>query len=234
MTGAFSQRVRPGGRPLLLALVLGVTVACHIEEPFARTNLWDEQGSATKTLSGPDSVFSIGDRIRVTLVTDPPLPPGAQFEWISIGSSDTAVQVFPSGAGEFVVTRANAGYALVPVSAKFDEAVVVKQVWVGQLVASLDLFCGAGATCETLPVAVGTNFVVRSSMRDANGNDIRQRNEAMKRAVTTVRAPDIASAVPTLPNAAGNWTLRANAPGGTWLVVRVDHATDSVRVVVVP
>ncbi|MCE9602894.1 MAG: hypothetical protein K8S21_11875 [Gemmatimonadetes bacterium] len=234
MTGASSQRVRPGGRPLLLALVLGVTVACHIEEPFARTNLWDEKGSATKTLSGPDSTFSIGDRIRVTLVTDPPLPPGAQFEWMSIGSSDTAVQVFPSGDGEFLVTRSNAGFALVPVSAKFDQSVVVKHVWVGQLVASLDLFCGAGVPCETSPVTAGATFVVRSTMSDANGNDIRRRNEAMKRAVTIVSDPAVASAVPTLPNAAGNWTLRANAPGSTWLVVRMDRATDSVRVVVVP
>ncbi len=234
MTGGPSPLALPGARPLLLALVLGVTAACHIEEPFARTNLWDAQGSATKTLIGPDSVFSIGDRIRVTLATDPPLPPGAQFEWTSIGASDTAVQVFPSGDGEFLVTRSNAGFARVPVSAKFDESVVVKHVWVGQLVASLDLFCGAGVPCEASPVTAGATFVVRSTMRDANSNEIRQRNEAMRRAVTVVRDPAIASAAPTLPNGAGNWTLRANVPGSTWLVVRMDRATDSVRVVVAP
>lgn len=223
-----------GGRPLFAALVLAVAVACHIEEPFARTNLWDKDGTATKTLIGPDSVFSIGDRIRVTLSTDPPVPPGAQFEWVSIGASDTAVNVFPAGDGEFLVTRSNAGYALVPVSAKFDESVVVKQVWVGQLVASLELFCGAGVACESIPVTVGSNLSVRSTSRDANGNDIRQRNEAMKRAVTVIRDPAIVTTAPTLPNAAGNWTARATAPGSTWLVVRMDRATDSVRIVVVP
>lgn len=222
---------------LALALATSAVASCHIEEPFARNNHWDKDSDATKTLVGPDSTFSIGDRIRVTLTGDPPFPDGPlQVEWISNGTADTATQVFAAGAGEFVVSRANAGYARIAVAAKFDEVVVVWEVWVGQLVASLDFFCGAGAglPCEATPVPLGTNLTIRTDMRDANGNGIRRRDEAMRRAVTVSRDPDIASTVPVLPNAAGNWVVSARAPGSTWIVVTMDRVADSVRVVVAP
>lgn len=215
-----------------------VAVACHLEEPFVRDNHWDLDSKATKTLTGPDSTFSIGDRFTLTLVADPPLPPGPlTVTWTSGGLADTAVQIFPAGYGEFVVRLANAEFRPMPVGVRFDDELVVWTVVVGQKLVGFDLFCGsAGApvACDLAPIAVGQSLTVNSTMADANTNALRRRDALMMRAATVVRDPSVLTAAPTIANPAGAWTVRGVAPGSTWLVVTADGVRDSVRVVVGP
>jgi hypothetical protein len=223
-------------RLLAVLPILALTLSCHIEEPFARDNHWDVDGDAKKTLTGTDSTFSIGDRISVSLVTDPALPPGVtSIEWV--GLLDTAVQVLPAGNAEFVVNRAHAEFQAVAVSAQFDDVIVAWTVVVGQRLASFDLLCGSVAApvaCDATPLGVNLTRTVNSTMLDANGNGIRRRNAIMARATTVVRDPSILSTVPTTVNAAGAWTVIGVAPGATWLVITADGVRDSVRVVVGP
>ncbi len=223
---------------VLIAGLAAVTLGCHLEEAFVRDNLWDPDAQVTRALSAPDSTFSIGDRIEVTFLTDPPLPSGPlNIEWTSNGVADTATQVFAAGAGAFVVTRANAGYQPVAVSARLDGVIVSTTVMVGQKVASLDLTCGsAGApvACDATPLAVNALRTVASTMADANTNAIRRREFVMQRATTISRDPSGPSTAPTIAHAAGQWTVRGIAPGSTWLVVTVDGRRDSVRFVVTP
>ncbi len=225
-------------RPSVLALAAAaVAIGCHLEEPFVRDNLWDDKSTATRTLTGPDSTFSIGDTFSLQLVTVPALPPGAQFDWSAPGAADTATQVFAAGDGKFIVTRAHAGYAVVSLAAVFDGAQAGWQVRVGQKLATFDLFCGsvvAPAACDATPLAVNGTRSVLSTMRDANTNDIRRRNEVMLRATIVSRDPSVLSTSVNIANAAGTFTVRGVAPGATWFVVTVDGVTDSVRVVVGP
>jgi hypothetical protein len=229
----------PRRSPLLAGIVaMTAFLGCHLEEPFVRDNHWDPDASVTKRLVAPESTFSIGDRITVELVADPPLPAGPlNIEWTSNGVADTAIQVFAAGAGEFVVARANAGYRPVAVSARLDDVLVSTTVMVGQKVASLALGCGsAGApvACDATPLAVNALRTVSSTMADANTNAIRRREFVMQRATTVSRDPSVLSTAPTIANAAGQWTVRGIAPGSTWLVVTVDGRRDSVRFVVTP
>ncbi len=218
--------------------VATVLLGCHLEEPFVRDNHWDPDASATKTLIAPDSTFSIGERFTVTLLADPPLPPGVPgILWTSNGVANPETQVFAGGYGEFVVSRAHAGYLPVAVSARFGDAIVSTTVMVGQKLATFDLFCGSAAApvaCDAVPLAVGATRAVGSTMRDANTNDLVHREFLMQRAVTTSRDPAVLSAAPTSANANGVWTVRGVAPGTTWLVVAADGVRDSVRVVVGP
>ena len=105
-------RARAPFRPMRIAAAIfcGVAVtSCHIEEPFARNNLWDPGADVTMTLTGPDSTFSMGEVFSVNLAGDPPLPPGQlQIEWA--GTSDTSTRVLPSGYGRFTVTLAHAQF----------------------------------------------------------------------------------------------------------------------------
>lgn len=230
--------MRNRSRLLALLPVLALGLGCHIEEPFVRDNHWDVDSKSTLTLTGPDSTFSIGDRIVLTLVADPPLPPGPlTITWTSGGAADTAVQIFPAGYGEFIVARANAEFRSMPVGVRFDDRLVVWNVMVGQRLAGFDLFCGpAGApyACDLVAIAVGQSLTVNSTMTDANTNGLRRREALMARATTVVRDPAVLTAAPTIANPAGAWTVRGVAPGSTWLVVSADGVRDSVRIVVGP
>lgn len=218
------------------AMLCGIAVtSCHIEEPFSRNNLWDPGADVTMTLSGPDSTFSVGETFSVDLTGDPPLPPGQlQIEWT--GVNDTATKVLPSGYGQFTVTLAHAQFQRVAVAAVFDDVIVAVTLVVGQSVAALGLYCGASplVPCDASPMPVGTTRVIRSDMRDANGNVLRRRIYAMRRAVIVSRDPGVLAIEPNAPTVEDNWTVRAVGPGSTWVVVRADRALDSVRVVVAP
>lgn len=225
-------------RPLAWIAVAAAFLGCHLEEPFVRDNHWDPDGSATKTLVAPESTFSIGERFTVTLLADPPLPTGnLGILWSSNGVANPETQVFAGAPGEFVVTKAHAGYLPVAVSARFGDAVVSATVMVGQKLATFDLFCGSAAApvaCDAVPLAVGATRVVGSLMRDANTNDLLHREFLMQRAQTVSRDPAVLSFAPTVANANGAWTVLGVAPGATWLVVTADGVRDSVRVVVGP
>jgi len=215
-----------------IAALLGA--ACALEGPFERTNPFDIDGILRMSLVGPDSAVFAGQRVRFTLETDRPLPPGDLL--IGWRSRDPG-RLIAGANGEYVVTNATAQFVAVEIAAEFDSVRVVRTVLVGQKATTLDLWCGpAGGpavACDATPIIAGTSFVVRTIMADSSTTPVRSPIFALQRAVLS--SSDSSVARPAA-NAAGDGTLTwsALAPGQAWLRARVDGVRDSVRVVVVP
>ncbi len=218
------------------AAVLGVLAlagGCALQEPYVRDNHWDPRSSATKSLSGPDSVFAMGDTFRVTLQADPPLPPGAFYTWRGnemYEGPPPPTLVYPAGDGLFRVVSSTATFEVIAVSALFDGVAVSRQVRVGQRVQSYTFSCGVA--CDALTWQAGTSRSVSVLAADANQVPIRRIEVAMQRGSWLSRDPAVASVAATTANPAGTITISAVAAGTTWIVVRLDRAVDSLRVVV--
>ena len=215
-------------------LATALAAACALEGEYARTNPFDPGGILTLSLVGPDSAVFVGQRIKLRVEADRPLPTGALL--VGWRTSDPLTLV--AGAeGEYVVTGATARFVVVEVAAQFDSVRVVRTIQVGQKAASMDLWCGpAGGpavACDAATVPVGTSLVVRATMADSSTTPLRSPLYALQRAVLT--SSDSAVARPAA-NAAGNGTItwQAMGPGQAWLRARVDGVLDSVRVVVAP
>jgi hypothetical protein len=221
-------------RRWLACALVPACLSCHLEGPFARDNLWDLDSDAVRTLVGPDSTFAVGDLIHVTLTTDPPLPPGApHVRWFANEESLSETKVLPVSPGVFRVLSASAAYLPVAVSVRFDEAIVAWTVWVGQKLATFDLYCGSVTVpaCDAAPLAAQQLRTVGSVMADARGVSLAHREALMARATVTVRSPGVVD-VPTVVNVAGNWTVRGLSTGSSWVVISADGISDSVRFVV--
>jgi hypothetical protein len=230
-------------RPRLAVLVLvaaSTLASCRIEEPFVRDNPWDTGSNARLTLTGPDSALSVGERIAVTLSATPAIPPNGVIVWKSNEDGDgipPETQVWTAGPGLFEVRRATADFQRIAVTAKLDNNIVAWEVWVGQSVAVLDLFCGTATVqqaCDATPMSINSTRQLGTIARDANTNPIGRFNVAMARGTITSRDPSVISTANTAPNAQGTVTARAVGAGATWVVMRVDRAVDSVRLVVAP
>jgi len=225
----------------VLALVAASTLAsCRIEEPFARDNPWDTGSNARLTLTGPDSVRSVGARIAVTLSASPAIPPNGVIVWKSNEDGDgipPETQVWTAGPGLFEVRRATADFQRIAVTAQLDNNIVAWEVWVGQSVAFLDLFCGSATfqqPCDATPMTINSTRQLGTIARDENTNPLGRFEVAMARGSITTRDPSVISTANTVPNAQGTVTARAVGAGATWVVMRIDGAVDSVRLVVVP
>lgn len=233
--------MRPRGLALLAVVTASTLAGCRIEEPFARDNPWDTGSNARLTLTGPDSALSVGARIAVTLSATPALPPNGVIVWKSNEAGDGIVpaetQVWTAGPGLFEVRRATADFQRIAVAAKLDDNIVAWEVWVGQSVATLDLFCGTvtvPVACDATPMSINSTRQLGTIARDANTNPIGRFNVAMARGTITSRDPSVISTANTAPNAQGTVTARAVGAGATWVVMRIDGAVDSVRLVVTP
>ncbi|MGH7653283.1 MAG: hypothetical protein ACREN6_01345 [Gemmatimonadaceae bacterium] len=85
-------------RPMLAIGSLVVATACG--DPYAATNPYDPATPVAFTITGPDTLFSLGEQGHYTVQTNPALPDTA-FKW----AVDTATIVRP-GVGETVVDGA--------------------------------------------------------------------------------------------------------------------------------
>jgi hypothetical protein len=84
--------------PARLILAIGALVivaACG--DPYAATNPYDPEALVTFTITGPDTLFSLGEQGHYTVQTNPALPDTA-FQW----AVDTAT-IFRPGVGPTVV-----------------------------------------------------------------------------------------------------------------------------------
>lgn len=228
-------------RPLVVLLASALVSSCHIEEPFVRDSLWDPDADVERSLTGPDSTFSIGEEFEVTLTTDPPIPSGpATITWWGPGIMDTAVRVFSAGEGRYRIDRAHAEGKMVAVSAMFDGVIVAHNLMVVQKAAFVDMFCGqvnAQVPCDATPVPVNGTIRVNGTLRDARGGDIRRRYAMVARMQPIVRDPSVLVAIYRVldPQDSGVYReFRGLAPGSTWVVFDVDGVRDSVRVTVGP
>lgn len=232
---------RPRGFAVLVLVAASALSSCRIEAPFARDNPWDTGSNARLELTGPDSALAVGARIAVTLSATPALPPNGVIVWKSNEAGDSFVpaetQVWTAGPGLFEVRRATASFERIAVTAQLDNNIVAWHVWVGQRVASLDLYCGSLAVpvaCDATPLAINATRGLGSLARDANTNLVGRMEVAMARGSILSRDPAVISTATTAPNAQGAVTVRAIGAGATWVVMRIDGGVDSVRFVVAP
>jgi hypothetical protein len=232
---------RPRGFAVLVLVAASTLSSCRIEAPFARDNPWDTGSNARLELTGPDSALAVGARIAVTLSATPALPPNGVIVWKSNEAGDGIIpaetQVWTAGPGLFEVRKATADFQRIAVSAKLDNNIVAWDVWVGQSVATLDLFCGTATvpvSCDATPMTINATRQLGTIATDANTNPIGRFETAMARGSITSRDPSVVSTTLTAPNAQGTVTARAVGAGTTWVVMRVDRAVDSVRFVVTP
>ena len=232
---------RPRSLAVLALAAASALSSCGIEAPFVRDNPWDTGSNARLELTGPDSALAVGARIAVTLSATPAIPPNGVIVWKSNEAGDSFVpaetQVWTAGPGLFEVRRATANFTRIAVTAQLDDNIVAWHVWVGQSVAFLDLFCGSASVqqaCDATPMTIGSTRQLGTIARDANTSPVGRFDFAMARGTVTSRDPSVISTASTAPNAQGVVTARAVGAGATWVVMRVDGATDSARIVVVP
>ncbi|MBX3134473.1 MAG: hypothetical protein KF689_13915 [Gemmatimonadaceae bacterium] len=223
--------------------------ACEMMGPYDRTNPFDPGAPYPMILTGvPDTVDARGVRFTAVVERDPPL--GSLSPSVKWGATDPRNGV-PAPAppppshlilslfdGEFVASTAlTAEFEPVAIFAQFGARVLVSvKIVVGQRARTLTLSCGSVAAplaCDASPVAVGDTIAVRSTSRDANNHLLSGLVHAMDRAIVTSRNPDVAVSAATR-NAAGTYAVAAVGGGSTWIVITVDFATDSVRIVVNP
>lgn len=228
-----------------IALLTLVLAACTLEPPFERSNPFDPGSPYPMRLVGvPDTVSAIGQRFAVSVERDPPI----NFSRLSVtwgawslkGNFARAPELQHVGDGEFVSTASmSALLSDVSIAAQFSTVAagfshgveVGRNLTVGQLVKQLNLQCVPA--CQMLPLAVGSSLQVLSDARDANGNAVQQEIHAMRRAIVELRATGVlVSSV--VPNNLGTYTFTAVGAGSTWIVIRSDHAVDSVQVTVTP
>ena len=182
---------------------------------------------------GPDSSHALGERLRFAIEAEPALPPGPLYvNW----QSDNPALLVSAANGEFVVLGASARFTELGITATFGEVPVRRTILLGQSADSLRLACGTiavPAACDATPMTVGATLDVRPRLVDAFGNVVRSPSGS------TCTTPAVRTAVTARASAsdgaaAGVIRLRATAAGTSWVVVRVDRGTDSVRVVVSP
>ena len=236
-------------RATLAPFALLMCAACTLEPPFERSNPFDPGSPYEMRLVGvPDTVDVRGMRFTASIERDPPLPPGTlSIAWQAIDPTIipppftppvASGVVLPLAGGEYLVAPSlSAQFVPVGIQARFtDEVIVSKQIVAGQRARALTLACGTlavPAACDAAPLTIGAGATVRSTMLDGGGSPLSGLQFAMARASVLSRNPAVIAPSVT-PNAAGTFNVLAAGAGSTWLVIRVDFATDSVRFVVNP
>lgn len=218
-------------KPVPLA-ALAFAAACALEPPYERTNPFDPGSNVEMRLVGPDSTHAMAERFRLTIDAEPPLPDARRY--IVWRSADTLV--VPDGDGWFIVRTSTSRYVNVALSASFDEVVVAKTLAIGQSVDTVRISCApwtqAFVPCDAMPLAPGATRALHARIVDPGGILIREPAYAIGRATFISRDPSVVSAGPVLPNAAGTYWVAGVGTGSTWVVLRVDRAVDSARIVV--
>lgn len=221
----------------LVVLLLAVS-ACSLEPPFDRTNPFDPGSPYPMRLVGvPDTVQAIGQRFQAVIERDPPINTATlAIQWVVTNPNNILAPVselIHLADGDFISTNVmTAQLRTFAVGAKFNDDVVVgRYITLGQLVDTLNLSCAM--LCTAVPLTVGAPLQVFSNARDSRGNEVRVEQFAMQRASVTLRTPGILTSAVT-PNNLGTYAFTAAGVGSTWIVIRSDHAVDSVLVNVTP
>lgn len=232
--------------------LLVLTAACEIKEPFVRANPLDPASIYDISITGPDSVHSLSERIQLTVQSTPPFPDDDYFvqwtannyvECVPPGSPNCRKIDYPivlsAGSGEYAVIDIEARYRSVLLVAHFGDVLAVHSVLLGQKVVALDLSCAPWSlplnSCDSAPFARGSVIALYTRMTDPDGAAISQKVEyAIERATVFSRDSGVVLPQPITADPSGAIRVGAVGAGTTWVVVRVDDAVDSVRVTVAP
>lgn len=222
-----------------------------MEPPFARTNPMDSGSDYQVTLSGPDSVHSMGETFRITMTTDPALPADDyEFVW----EAGPVYECFPEPPcfrkspvpiymaavvtkGEFSVIDTRADHRMMHATVHFGDVPHSHRVFVGQKAVALDLSCSPWTLpydpCDDNLFQTADTIRLHARMFDARGHPIaRKPGFALERGQVIPRDDVVQSyAMPHDPYRS-LYLLNPLRAGATWVVVKIDDAVDSVYVVV--
>ena len=236
-------------RRIAILLVVFAAAACELQPEFDRTNPFDPGSPYPMRMVGvPDTVDFRGARFTATIERDPQLPAGPlaitwratdpRFGVVPGVPPIPSVLVLPVGNGEFLVSQSlTAEFVTTAIAAEFNSQVVVgRNIVVGQRARTLTLACGSAAApvaCDAAALNIGATTTVLSTARDAGNSELSGLQYAMERARIVSRNPAVLASAVT-PNGFGTYAFTAVGAGSTWVVITVDFATDSVRLVVNP
>lgn len=224
-------------------VLLLLVIACTVEPPFARTNPLDAASNYDVTLSGPDSTHSLGERVTLVMQSDPPLPDDDYaISWVAgpyILGRDTTQVAASVGDGVFEVYDVHAQYRAIYLSVYFGRRVFSHRLVIGQKAASLELSCSPWSMpfdpCDDEPFVYADTVVLHTRMLDARQSPIvRKVGYALERGSVVSRDSSIVTPWPMSAEESGIIRLKPLRAGAAWVVVQIDEATDSVRIVVEP
>jgi hypothetical protein len=243
-------------RPVLLAvLVLASTLACRVEPPFERSNPHDPGSIYDLRLAGPDTIRTAGAVAQMTIVADPPVPyddfhvqweAEDWFDWPEPVPDDfdpRGVPTFPAmvsqGNGVFTAVNTTAEHKQVFLRAQLGPDVTLgRPIVTYQHATSIALSCAPHTqpivACDAAPRPTNQDVPVHVRLWDAGGIEVRDIRWAIQRGQVISRDALIAMALPVRLDTNGIVRARTAGPGSTWIIVRIDDAVDSVRLVVAP
>ncbi len=219
-----------------------LAAGCMTEPPFARSNPLDEGSDYHITLSGPDSTHSLGERVTLVMHSDPPLPDDDYvISWVAgpyIHGRDTTQVAASAGDGVFEVFDAGAWYHTIYLSVNLGSNTFAHRLTIGQKAVSLELSCSAWPLpvdpCDDVPFDLGDTVTLHTRMLDALGNPIvKDPGFALRRGLVLSRDISVVRTYPLPGNDDNSMIfLEPQGAGATWVIVQIDDASDSMRVVV--
>lgn len=248
MTGTTPRARGRGLRALatLASAALVVSGGCRIEPPFARTNPLDPDHTLEITLDGPDSVHSVQQTLTYTLASDPQVAlEDYSFLWkvysdlvdMFTGRPIDATDIISTGAGTVRVLAATSQYRKHTVVARFNLREVGHVLYSGQKAVTLELSCSPWTQPEndcTTTYEVDSLISVHPRATDPGGHPLGAIQHGLLRSQVILRNAGIVARELGTGDPLPYVRLRATGVGSTWVVVRMDEATDSVLVTVTP
>lgn len=203
----------------IVALASALALGCG---DYAHRNPYDPETETRIVITGPDTLWSIGEPAQYTATVSPAIPGGLGVVW---GVADP-------GDGRFVLGGANGSFrGLIVgtghVTATVGRHTVSKRVVVRQRAARV--FICPAVQCSPLQLGpVGTTRQLPVGQYDAFGTPLD--GSQPRSAVTyTSDAPSIVAIVTGSPTSV---TIQGVGNGTTWVRARLADWTDSVRVTV--
>lgn len=197
-------------RLLPLACVAAFAIGCETA-PLARTNPFDPEAPLDVQILGvPDSLFSLGDTFRVSLVTNPLLPPEATIRWAGVGLQWM-------GNGLFRVSAASHIPRLGSITAEIGPTRVPRRVSttliMTQRVFTVVTECDTGCHYTSLE----WNDTITTTPRDSLGFTVSEYLPAAD--VTAISRDTNVMTVPAARSSNYFATVRPRTDGQTWIVL---------------
>jgi hypothetical protein len=205
----------------LVAFAAAVTIACG---EYAHTNPYDPETDTRIVITGPDTLWSIGEVAQYSATVSPAIPGGAGI-LLSVADPGNGTPVLSGGnGGTFQALTVGTGQVLASVG----RHVVGKRVVVRQRPARVFFFCPNA--CTSLSLANGTTRELLVGQYDALGTGLRSGQP--RSPVSYSSSNPAIVAIVTGTEAPTGVSIRAAAPGIAYVLAQLGDWRDSVRVTV--
>lgn len=204
----------------IVVLAAGLVLACG---EYAHRNPYDPDTDTRIAITGPDTLWSIGEIAQYTATVSPAIPGGLGVVWAVADPGNGMFVVGSRGTGSFQSLAVGAGH----VTATVGRHTVSKRVVVRQRAARV--FICPAVQCSPLQLGpVGTTRELPVGQYDAFGTPL---DGGQPRGAVTYTS-DAPSIVAIVTGSATSLTIRGVGNGTTWVRARLADWTDSVRVTV--